>query len=76
MYFRKKSLEELPQEETAVWTCEKEGCNGWIRDDFAFEHQPTCHQCSSPMIRSIKTLPQLVNSKKDIKNLAKGTQIS
>ncbi|WP_054957842.1 cold-shock protein [Paenibacillus dakarensis] len=76
MYFRKKSLEELPQEETAIWTCEKEECNGWIRDNFAFEYQPTCHQCSSPMIRSIKTLPQLVNTNHDMKALAKGITIT
>ncbi|MFC7680091.1 cold-shock protein [Paenibacillus sp. GCM10028914] len=76
MYFRKKSLEELPQEETAVWTCENEECNGWIRDNFAFETQPTCHQCNSTMIRSIKTLPQLVNTNHDMKALAKGIKIS
>jgi hypothetical protein len=76
MYFRRKSLEDLPEENTMIWTCQKEGCTGWIRDNFAFEYVPTCHQCLSPMISSVKMLPLLANSNKDMKSLNKGRQIS
>lgn len=61
MYSRKKTIEEIPHEVTAVWVCTKEGCTGWIRDDFAFEVIPTCWQCQSPMTSSTKNLPLLVN---------------
>jgi hypothetical protein len=76
MYFRRKSLEELPQENTMIWSCQKEGCKGWIRDNFAFEYEPTCLQCLSPMISSEKMLPLLANSNKDMKDLHKGRLIS
>ncbi|OPA81202.1 hypothetical protein BVG16_02425 [Paenibacillus selenitireducens] len=76
MYYRRKSLEEIPQEDTTIWSCQKEDCNGWIRDNFAFENEPECHICHSPMIRSTKMLPLITNSNKDMKSLRKGTQIS
>jgi hypothetical protein len=76
MYFRRKSLEDLPQENTKIWACEDEDCKGWIRDNFAFENVPTCHQCLSPMISSMKMLPLISNSNRDIKSLIKGRQIS
>jgi hypothetical protein len=76
MYFRRKSLEDLPEENTMIWTCEKEDCKGWIRDNFAFAYVPTCHQCFSPMVSSVKMLPLLANSNKDMKSLNKGIQIS
>ncbi len=76
MYFRRKSLEDLPQENTKIWACRKEGCKGWIRDNFAFEYVPTCHLCHSPMISSVKMLPLLANSNIDMKSLNKGRQIS
>lgn len=75
MYFRKKALEELPQEATAIWTCTKEGCTGWMRDNFAFETVPTCWQCNSPMTRSMKMLPMLVNKNSDMKAMKKGITI-
>lgn len=76
MYSRKKSLEDLVQENTKVWVCNKEDCKGWIRDNFSFEHVPTCHHCLSPMISSVKMLPIISNSNKDMKNLHKGRLIS
>ncbi|CAM3003470.1 cold-shock protein [Paenibacillus sediminis] len=75
MYLRKKSFEEIPQENTAIWSCTVEGCNGWIRDDFAFEAEPTCGLCNSPMVRDMKQLPVLVNSNPNQKTLKKGVQI-
>lgn len=75
MNYRKKSLEEIPQADTTVWSCTKEGCNGWIRDNFAFEHIPTCRLCSSPMVADTKLLPLIVNSNGDLKAIKKGTRI-
>ncbi|MBW7476055.1 cold-shock protein [Paenibacillus oenotherae] len=75
MYSRKKSLEEIPEELTAIWSCSNEGCNSWMRDNFAFEAVPTCRQCSSPMVSSTKMLPLLVNTNSNQKALKKGVQI-
>ncbi|MGV2805912.1 hypothetical protein GNF85_20315, partial [Clostridium perfringens] len=36
-YSWNKPLENLPEEMTAIWSCTKEGCNGWIRDSFSFK---------------------------------------
>lgn len=76
MYSRKKSLEEIAEEMTDIWSCTNEECNGWMRDNFAFETVPTCRQCHSPMTKSTKMLPLLVNTNKDQKSMKKGTQIS
>lgn len=75
MYFRKKAPEELPKEETAIWACTKEGCTGWMRDNFTFETVPTCWQCNSPMTRSMKMLPMLANKKSDKKAMKTGSAI-
>ncbi|MCD9022065.1 cold-shock protein [Cohnella silvisoli] len=76
MYFRKKSTEDLPHEETAIWSCNTAGCKGWIRDNFAFENLPTCHLCLSPMVSGVRMLPLLANTNKDMKTLKQGTLIS
>ncbi|WP_256759354.1 cold-shock protein [Cohnella sp. WQ 127256] len=76
MYYRKKSLEEVPLEDTAIWSCPTEGCKGWIRDNFAFENQPTCHLCHTPMVSGTRMLPLIDNTNKDMKALKKGTMIS
>ncbi|MED4602327.1 cold-shock protein [Paenibacillus validus] len=76
MYFRKKLLEDIPTENTMIWSCENEDCKGWIRDNFAFECQPICRQCLAPMVSSMKILPLLLNSNIDFKSLKKGVQIS
>lgn len=39
MYFGKKVVEEIPQADTAIWSCTNEDCNGWMRDNFAFEQE-------------------------------------
>jgi hypothetical protein len=75
MNYRKKSLEELPEESTSIWSCTKEGCKGWMRDNFAFEYVPTCRLCLSPMARDMKMLPLLLNSNGDLKLIKKGVQI-
>ncbi len=75
MYNRKKLQEEIPEENTKVWTCESEGCNSWMRDNFAFEYVPTCFVCNSPMVSGEKMLPALENPNGDLKMLKKGTPI-
>ena len=59
---RKKSTEETPCEETAIWSCTNDGCNLWIRDDYSFEDIPSCSQCNVPMLRGTKMLPVLLDS--------------
>jgi hypothetical protein len=75
MYSRKKSFEEIPKEMTPIWSCTAEECKGWMRDNFAFDHVPECHLCQSPMEKSVKELPILVNTNANYKNLKKGIQI-
>lgn len=72
MYFsRKRTPEDYPTEMTAIWSCIKEGCNGWMRQGYSFEDVPTCAQCMSPMINSMKELPILFDSGLDRKAAAK-----
>jgi len=73
--FRNKYLEDLPTESTQIWSCTKEGCKGWMRDNFAFEYKPDCCLCLSPMVSDMRMLPLLVNSNEDLKAIKKGVQI-
>jgi hypothetical protein len=75
MNYYKRSLEDIPKEDTAIWTCTQKGCKGWMRDNFAFDSEPACRLCNSPMVREMKVLPQLLNSNGDLKGIKKGTQI-
>jgi len=77
MYFnaRNKYYEALPVEDTPIWSCTKEGCKGWMRDNFTFEYQPVCCLCSSPMVSTMKMLPSLANPNDDLKAIRKGVQI-
>ena len=59
---RKKQLEEIPQEMTAIWSCSNEDCNGWMRENFAFSSQPDCPQCGNVMVKGERKLTVLVNS--------------
>lgn len=76
MYSRKNSMESIPEEITEVWACTKEDCKGWMRDDFAFDTEPVCHLCHSPMVKETRKLPQLINTNKQQKSLSKGIQIN
>lgn len=75
MYNRKKAVEDYPHEQTKIWSCSKEGCNGWMRDNFAFEYMPTCPICHSAMVSSLKLLPNVENSNIDLKVHKKGVRI-
>lgn len=59
---RKKPLEDIPEEMTAIWSCTNESCKGWMRDNFAFSSQPTCMLCQSVMVKSERKLAVLVNN--------------
>ncbi|QJD86442.1 cold-shock protein [Cohnella herbarum] len=61
-YSRKKPLEEIPNELTAIWSCSDDGCKGWMRDNFAFSIVPVCSLCKSPMVRSERMLAAVVNT--------------
>lgn len=74
MYYRAKQ-EEVPEDLTAIWACTNEGCKGWMRDNFAFEHAPTCRLCKHEMTSTTKMLPLLSNSNGNLKAIKKGVQI-
>lgn len=76
MAYRGKPVEDLPHVETIIWTCNSVDCNGWVRDNFAFANEPVCHLCHSPMVRSVKMLPELINTNKDMKSKKQGIRIS
>ncbi len=69
--FRKKIEEDLPKENTPIWSCTREGCKGWMRDNFAFETQPVCRLCLSPMVSGMRVLPLLVNSFDELEAMKK-----
>ncbi|WP_336433218.1 cold-shock protein [Ferroacidibacillus organovorans] len=76
LYFRKEAAEEVIQEITSVWLCTKESCNGWMRDNFAFDESPACGLCQSPMVKDTKLLPQLQNLSMDMKVSRRGVKIN
>ncbi|MDQ1911098.1 cold-shock protein [Paenibacillus sp. GD4] len=59
--YRKKPIEEVAQENTSIWSCTKDSCKGWMRNNFAFEAEPVCRICSSPMVQDMRMLPMLTN---------------
>ncbi|GIP42381.1 hypothetical protein J45TS6_08400 [Paenibacillus sp. J45TS6] len=70
--YRRQVSEEIPEENTKVWSCTNDDCKGWMRDDFAFESEPQCSLCSSPMEREMRMLPVLSNAANDLKAMRKG----
>ncbi|MGG1517724.1 cold-shock protein [Paenibacillus oryzisoli] len=62
MYFSKKSLEPVPEEETSIWSCSTETCACWMRDNFSFDESPVCPICHSAMVKESKMLPTLTNT--------------
>lgn len=59
MAFSRGPKEPLPEVETNVWSCTSESCQGWMRESFAFEKEPTCPLCKSAMSLEVKVLPEL-----------------
>lgn len=60
MYFSKKNqeLEEVVIEDTTVYACEADGCNGWMRMQFLSEDS-ACPLCGSNMQEEIRQLPKI-----------------
>ncbi|RJE83869.1 hypothetical protein D3P07_23950 [Paenibacillus sp. 1011MAR3C5] len=61
-YSRKRPMDDLPVELTAIWSCTNKKCNGWTRDNFVFLAQPVCVQCNSLMEKGEKMLAILENT--------------
>ncbi|MCG1023095.1 cold-inducible protein YdjO-related protein [Sutcliffiella horikoshii] len=63
MAFGRREVEEIVTEETKVWVCESEDCNGWMRDNFKNSESevPTCPLCQSGMTQSTKVLAVINN---------------
>lgn len=58
---RKKQLEEIPTEITAIWKCSNDDCTGWMRDNFTFSDNPSCPICDATMVKGEKELQTIVN---------------
>lgn len=68
MNYRRKWVEPVPEQDTAIWSCSHEDCNGWMREGFSFEdEEPACPLCSSPMVSDTRLLPVLESSARYIK---------
>lgn len=73
-YSRKRPMADLLCEVTPIWSCTKDGCNGWMRENYTFQESPTCSQCLSPMIRTTREIPVLTGSGFGIKTEMKKPQ--
>ncbi|WP_284139236.1 MULTISPECIES: cold-shock protein [unclassified Virgibacillus] len=61
MSFSRGPKEPLPEEETAVWSCTSDDCNGWMRASYSFAKEPKCPLCESEMEQEVRMLPKLEN---------------
>jgi len=59
MPFSRNQKEPLPKVETKVWSCISEQCQGWMRESYSFEKEPTCPLCHSAMKQEVRVLPDL-----------------
>jgi hypothetical protein len=60
MYFAKKGKEEIVNtiEDTNVYACESETCNGWMREEFSTADL-SCPICGSNMKAEVRGLPKI-----------------
>jgi len=60
MYFSKKhqDIEEVIIENTSVFSCVSEDCNGWMRAQFTL-NQNSCPLCGGEMNEEIRQLPKI-----------------
>ncbi|RSK26666.1 cold-shock protein [Bacillus sp. HMF5848] len=61
MAFGRRFVEEVPVEETKIWQCTSEDCNGWVRDNFRGSKEASCPLCNSPMEEGYKELAVVQN---------------
>lgn len=62
MYFAKRNSEEpeIIIENTVVYACESNDCNGWMRKDFASENY-VCPMCGGQLVEEMRELPKISN---------------
>jgi hypothetical protein len=60
MYFAKRNLEEPEMifEDTEVFACQSETCNGWMRKEFSGAND-SCPMCGSSLSAEIRELPKI-----------------
>ena len=61
MAFGRRNQMEIPKPpdvEKNVLSCEADGCNGWMREEFASEDE-LCPLCGGSMKMEIRTLPEI-----------------
>ena len=59
MSFSRGPKEPVPEVETSVWSCTKEDGQGWMRESFSFEDEPSCPLCQSEMAKEVRVIPEL-----------------
>ncbi len=61
MYFSKKNqeAEEIVIEDTQVFACMTEECNGWMRTQFMTETDVNCPLCGGGMEEETRQLPKI-----------------
>lgn len=59
---KKKPIEDVPLEVTAIWSCSNEECPVWMRDNFTFSVAPVCTVCNSVMVKTVRDLGALENN--------------
>ncbi|WP_413242494.1 cold-inducible protein YdjO-related protein [Paenibacillus sp. 1P07SE] len=42
-----------------MWSCQSDGCECWMRDNFSFQDNPNCPICGSEMLADSRMLPVL-----------------
>ncbi|AKF95917.1 cold-shock protein [Brevibacillus laterosporus] len=59
MYYSRKQEEPVEDVETSIWTCTKDDCICWMRENLSFDEIPVCPICSSSMVKDSKMLPPI-----------------
>ncbi|KAB8125864.1 cold-shock protein [Gracilibacillus oryzae] len=57
-YFNNQK-EPVKNVETNVWSCVSEDCQGWMRENYSFDKEPTCPICQSEMEREVRVVPEM-----------------
>ncbi|MEQ2525366.1 cold-inducible protein YdjO-related protein [Bacillaceae bacterium CLA-AA-H227] len=61
IFFNRKAAEEKPEDilmDTEVYACMDEGCNGWMRKDFA-SNDLKCPLCGNETSMEVRELPKI-----------------
>ncbi|WP_067843284.1 cold-shock protein [Amphibacillus sediminis] len=60
MAYYNNRREPVEEEETRIWTCTNDDCQGWMRAAYSFKKKPSCPLCQSDMHAETKLLPKLM----------------